>query len=641
MGLEETLENSPGAYQSIFENTGTAMVVVDEDMRIMLVNSELERMSGFSKRELEGGKLWTDFICAEDLERMKDYHRRRRSGEAEIPSSYTFRFLDKQNCVRDVSISVTLLPGTRRSIASIIDISGMKRVERELRESEHRYRALVEDMPALICRFRSDGVLTFVNRAYGLCFNRSADELLGDNFFKLIPGEERERVRSHFQSLTPASPLIAYEHKVIDRKGEMRWQQWTGRGIFSEAGELIEFQSLGQDITERRRAEQEKEKIQVRLQQTQRMEAVGRLTAGFAHDCNNILTVILGFSDILLSRIEPRHELRPALESIMGAAKRGEALTKKLLAFSRKQVLHPELLDVNALIGGMEEMLRRLVGADIELRIVKGGDLPAVNVDRVQLEQVIMNLAINARDAMPDGGRLRICTRTVRRDAGKAERPKSSGPQACVSITVSDTGTGMDKEILSRIFEPFYTTKEEGRGTGLGLSTAYGIVKQSGGFIQVKSSPGKGSTFRVNLPACPGGVAKREEELPDARQTACGETVLVAEDDESVLALLDNLLRKHGYAVLPARQGSEALAHLESHHGHIDLLIADLVMPGMNGRELAEKVKAVAPDTKVLYISGYQPDSIPVRELPGAERDYLPKPFSATTLLTRIRELLD
>jgi PAS domain S-box-containing protein len=288
MGSEKVFQDLPETYRVIFENTGTAMVVISEDMKIILANSELEKLIGYSKREVEEKRLWSDFVHCEDLARMKDYHRRRRCGDADVPSRYSFRMLDRQNQLKDISVNVAMLPGTSHSIASLIDISDLKRVERALRESEKRYRVLVEDMPALICRFHSDGTLTFVNQAYCRYFDRSAEELLGYNFFHFIPEEDQESVREHFLSLNRQRPMITYEHKVMDQRGEVRWQQWTDRAIFSEEGELVEFQSLGQDVTERKLAEEEKERLQVRLQQAQRMEAVGRLTAGFAHDCNNI-----------------------------------------------------------------------------------------------------------------------------------------------------------------------------------------------------------------------------------------------------------------------------------------------------------------------------------------------------------------
>jgi two-component system cell cycle sensor histidine kinase/response regulator CckA len=640
MGVDEAFRSSQGAYQAIFENTGTAMVVVGEDMKIMLVNSEMEKLTGYSKQELEDNKTWEDFISGEDLERMKDYHRRRRSGEPDTPSRYTFQSLDKQGHLKDVSISVTMLPGTSRTIASLIDISDLKRVERERRESEQRYRMLVEDLPALICRFRSDGTLIFANQNYCRSVDRSAGELMGASFFNFIPGEKQDNIRANFQSLTRRRPITTYERRITDPSGDVRWQEWTTRAIFDDQGELIEFQSLGQDITDRRRAEEEKEKVQAQLEQAQRMEAVGRLTAGFAHDCNNNLTVIIGFSDFLLNRISSRHELRGPVESIMGAAKRGAALTKQLLAFSRKQVLQPELRGINDLIMGTEEMMRRLLGEDIQMSIVGGEDLPLVYVDPVQMEQVIMNLVINARDAMPDGGKLLIETGTARHVAKESEHPEETVAGTCVTITVVDTGMGIAKETLPRIFEPFYTTKEAGKGTGLGLSMAYGIIKQSGGCIRVESSPGKGSRFTVVLPACREAAEPEWCGLQASEPLSGRETVLVVEDDEHVLNLMESLLRESGYTVLPAREGGEALTYLESHGGSIDLLVTDLVMPGMSGHDLSEKAKTANPNLKVLYVSGYPQDSSLIQELQRERKAFLSKPFGAGSFLKRIRELL-
>jgi len=385
------------------------------------------------------------------------------------------------------------------------------------------------------------------------------------------------------------------------------------------------------DITARRQLEDQ-------LRQVQKMEAVGRLAGGVAHDFNNILGVILGHSQILLSGMGPNDPRRPRVDQIMSASQRAAGLTRQLLAFSRRQVFETRVLDLNQTIESVIKMLGRLIGEDVTLSFRPGESLGRVRADPTQIEQVLMNLAVNARDAMPDGGRLVIETTTAAIDDDYVRVHGGAAPGRYLCIAVSDTGHGMSKDVQAHIFEPFFTTKEPGKGTGLGLSTVYGIVKQSEGFIYLYSEPGRGTTFKIYLPVV-GGEVEKPAEPPPARPGS--ETVLLVEDEEGLRELIDELLEESGYHVLAAENPTKAIEIAERHEGVIHLLLTDVVMPQMNGRELARRVKQRRPDVRVLYMSGYTEDTIANQGVLEAGSSLISKPFTQESLSRKLRELLD
>jgi signal transduction histidine kinase/CheY-like chemotaxis protein len=391
---------------------------------------------------------------------------------------------------------------------------------------------------------------------------------------------------------------------------------------------------LLQEINERKRAEEQ-------LRQAQKLEAVGRLAGGVAHDFNNQLFVINGYSELLLEHLQDNRALRPLVEEVKKAGERGAALTRKLLAFSRKQILEPKVVDLNAELADLEKVLRRLIGEDIELQVIQHDGLWPVRVDPGQLEQVVLNLAVNARDAMPRGGRLTIETANVELDNAYARSHAddvSAGAYALLSVT--DTGHGMDQETLSHIFEPFFTTKEVGKGTGLGLSTVHGIVKQSGGHIEVTSKIGQGTAFRIYLPRAE--AAPQEAQRPAAAEltASASETILLVEDEAPVRAFVRETLKRNGYRVLEARNGSEAIEIERCFRDKIDLMLTDVVMPQMSGRELADVLASKRPDMKVLYMSGYAEESVVHHGVLDDGITFLQKPCSVDTLLTKVRSVL-
>ena len=392
---------------------------------------------------------------------------------------------------------------------------------------------------------------------------------------------------------------------------------------------------------QRRAAEEALRKSEEQLRQSQKVEAIGRLAGGIAHDFNNLLTIITGYGDLLIGRLAAGAPMRREIEEINKAARRAATLTRQLLAFSRRQILEPKVLDLNSIVRETEKMLIRLIGEDVDLRIITAPGLGRVKADPGQLEQVIMNLAVNSRDAMPQGGMLTIETSDVDLDEAYAGTHVSVRPGHYVRMAVSDTGSGMDRDTMGQIFEPFFTTKGPGKGTGLGLSTVYGIVKQSGGNVWVYSEPGRGTAFKVYLPGVEQAaeLPVRDQQAPKALRG--WETILVAEDEVVLRELVGRILQANGYTVLAAADGAQAIEICGRHEGPIHLMVSDVVMPQMGGREAAERLAAVRPDMKVLYMSGYTSDAIVRHGILNPGTNFLQKPFTPDSLARKVREVLD
>jgi PAS domain S-box-containing protein len=466
--------------------------------------------------------------------------------------------------------------------------------------------------------------------------------------FEQVTGYRREEVVGHrwdefemwceppdrdeaVMRLVQGSALHNYEFRFCRKDGS------EGIGLLS--AELIEIDgrpcaiTSTVDITERLHLESQ-------LRQAQKLESVGRLAGSVAHDFNNLLTIINGYGRLLLEALQPSDRLYSYAEEVCKAGDHAVGLTRQLLAFGRKQILEPRLLDINTAVNDTGRMLRRLIGEDVELTTTLGSNAAMVMVDPDQLHQVIMNLAVNARDAMPDGGKLSIATENADLDESSLPTHPEAAPGKYVVLTVADSGSGMDEQTLQSAFEPFFTTKEHGKGTGLGLSTVYGIVRQSGGWIEVRSEVGKGSTFKVYIP--------RTEDHPVPIQTAAtakalhgDETVLVVEDQDAVRELTKTVLEAYGYHVLEAKNGDEAVAFVERHPAEIHLLLTDVIMPGMNGMDLSRQLRILRPKLKVLFTSGYPAEVIARRGVLERDVAYLPKPLSPETLAAKVREVLE
>ncbi|HXK95128.1 MAG TPA: cache domain-containing protein [bacterium] len=526
-----------------------------------------------------------------------------------------------------------------RNQSLIAEITERQRVEEALRASEKKYRELVQSANSIIMRMDVHGNITFFNEFAERFFGYEQEEILGLNVIGTVAPRTETAVHDlarMVQELRESPEEFAvHEHENMRRSGDPVWVTWTHKPIFDSQGDIVEILSIGTDVTERRHLVEQ-------LRQSQKMEAVGRLAGGVAHDFNNLLMAILGYCEILLLHIKPTDPYYGEIKEIQKAGERATALTRQLLAFSRKQVLQPKRTDLNTLIQNMEKMLLRLIGEDVELITQYEPSLGHVIADPGQLEQVVMNLVVNARDALPKGGTITIRTTNCVLDQNIRLHEEDIKAGSYVILSVRDTGCGMDRELLSKIFEPFFTTKERGKGTGLGLSTVYGIVKQSEGYITVESEVGKGTAFTVYLPRCEDVYELDEEEKPVIQSLRGTETILLVEDEESVRNLISRTLQQYGYNVVEASCSSEAFLQIcGPHEGSIDVLLLDVVMAEMSGRELAEHLTLLYPGLKVIFMSGYTDDAILHHGILEDEVNFLQKPITPENLVRKIREILD
>jgi two-component system, cell cycle sensor histidine kinase and response regulator CckA len=504
---EDSLKESEKRYRTIFESTATANIIIAEDTTILMANDNFANLCGYPKHELEGKMSWTVFIHPEDLQKMKTYHKIRRVNSGVAPSSYEFRFLNRQGDILYLFLSIALIPDSKESVASLVDLTGRKQLE-------------------------------------------------------------------------------------------------------------------------------------IQLTQAQKIESVGRLAGGVAHDFNNMLSVIIGNTEMAMNRIAPSEPLYKSLQEIMNAAMRSADLTRQLLAFARKQTISPKVLDLNDMVTGMLKMLQRLIGENIDLGWHPGHDLWKVKIDPSQVDQLLANLMVNARDAVEKAGTITIETTNTICDAAYCADLPECIPGDYVLLAVSDNGSGMEKETLANIFEPFFTTKKEGQGTGLGLATVYGIVKQNHGFINVYSEPGQSTTFRIYIPRCVDEDRGTHDDQQKIEIQGGHETILIVEDEETVLRLSKNMLEMLGYQVLTAGSKDQALHLFQEHRDHIDLLITDVVMPNINGKELSELILAMKPDLKCLFMSGYTADIIALQGVLDEGVKFISKPFSLKDLAAKVREVL-
>ncbi|MBU0514569.1 MAG: response regulator [Proteobacteria bacterium] len=505
------------------------------------------------------------------------------------------------------------------------------RAERELRRSQRQWAEIFQAIGHLTFILDLKHVVVHANRAAVESIGEPLDEIVGRRCFELLHGSDRPPENCPMEKLLAdgATETVAMEMEAL---GDVHLVACTP--VYDDAGRLAGVIHISTDITERRA-------LEAQLLQAQKMEAVGRLAGGVAHDFNNLLAVILGYSQLALEKIEAHDPWRQDLEEITRAGERAAALTRQLLTFSRRQVLEPKALDLNAVVKGTEKMLRRLIGEDVELVTVCEPDLGTATVDPGQLEQVIMNLAVNARDAMPRGGRLSIETANVFLDEPYARRHSevTSGPY--VMLAVSDTGVGMDEEVRSRIFEPFFTTKEKDQGTGLGLATVYGIIRQSGGHIYVYSEPDRGTTFKIYLPRTGAPEAAGDAVGEVVRDGRGSETVLVVEDDDLVRKMARRSMENYGYRVLEASNGGEAVLICEQNPGDIDLVLSDVVLPRMSGPQLIGRLRAMRPGLRVLYMYGYTDNAIVHHGVLDQGVNFISKPFSPQALAQKVRKILD
>ena len=625
-------EESRGLLAAIVESSGDAIIGQRLDGTILSWNKGAEDLYGYTVEEATGRNI--ELIVPEDrIEEMTEIYARVKKGE-QVPSYETFR-RRKHGEVIDVSIKASPImesSGRVTGISVIVrDISDRKRAER----ARARLALAVEHTAESVVITETDGTITYVNPSFEQITGYRREEVIGRNPRLLKSGKQCPALyQSMWATLKQGS---AWAGILINKRkdGTLYEAEAVISPVRDETGQVINYVAVERDVTHERHLEEQ-------LRQSQKMEAIGQLAGGIAHDFNNLLTIITGYGQLLLEDFDPDDPRRLKMSEINKAANRATVLTRQLLAFGRRQVLVSEVLDLNDVLRNMEKMLHRLISEDIELVIVQGEDLGRARTDRGQIEQVILNLVLNARDAMPQGGKLTLETSNVDLDGAYALVHPEITPGSYVTLEVSDNGCGISPEAQTRIFEPFFTTKEKGKGTGLGLSTVYGIVRQSEGYVSVSSEPGQGAAFRIYLPR-----VKEQVDLPAGpEETAEGsprgtETILLVEDEEAVRILVRNVLEALGYRVLVATRGDEAIALCEQFPAPIPLLLTDLVMPGMSGRELANHLRSLCPAMKRLYMSGYTDDTGLRHGSLGPEESFIGKPFTTQALARKVRNILD
>ncbi len=533
------------------------------------------------------------------------------------------------------------LKESQAATLSILEDLKAENQDRQVKEAELRKVTMaVEQAGEMVMIADIDGTIQYVNPAFTAVSGYSREEVVGQNSRLLKSGKQnREFYQELWGTITDGR---TWKGRLVNKgkDGTLYTEEASISPVRDASGRILNYVAVKRDITEFLRTEVEQAKLQVYFQQAQKLESVGRLAGGIAHDFNNMLSVILGYGEILFDKLHPGDPLRDDVKEIMKAGRRSAALTRQLLAFSRKQTLQPEVLDLNTVIRNTEKMLGRLIGEDIELKLALSDEINRVMADPGQIEQVIMNLSVNARDAMPRGGKLILETANVALDETYAKSHANVHPGKYVMLAVTDTGYGMDKETLTKIFEPFFTTKEMGKGTGLGLATVYGIVKQSGGNIWVYSEPGRGTTFKIYLPQTLAEQESKTGAVEKETPKGGGEHILVVEDEDSMRKLAETVLSRLGYKVSVAANGGEALLLMETKGLKPDLVITDVVMPYMSGKELVNRLQRNQPDLKVLYMSGYTDNAIVHHGVLDPGTAFIQKPFTIRGIAEKVQAVL-
>jgi two-component system cell cycle sensor histidine kinase/response regulator CckA len=644
--IEQALRREKERSQMYLEMAGVVLLAIDREGRVILANPKACDVLEAKEEQITGRDWFQHFIPEHRRAEIRRVFRELMDGSVQPVEYHENPVLTASGRERWIAWRNTLIRSAEGKVLGTFssgeDITERRAAEKALRESERKYRELAESLPQVVYEIDLRGELVYVNRNAYTLFGYSEQEFqAGLDAVQMICPEDRERAAADIAAALRGESLGGREYKAIKRDGTC-FPVLIHSSRVVRAGRVAGLRGIIIDLTQHKEAERALRESEERLRQSQKMEAVGRLAGGIAHDFNNLLTTMIGYSDLLLNDRNLADEARQEVEEIHASAKRAASLVNQLLAFSRKQVLHPQILDLNKLVSDTTRMLRRLIHENIHLATELDLGIGRVRADPVQLEQVIINLAINARDSMPLGGRLTIATAAAQLDESYYGYHPEVVPGDYLLLSVSDTGQGMDEETRKHLFEPFFTTKEPGKGTGLGLATVFGTVKQSNGYIYVDSEPGRGSTFKIYLPVARSVPEKRKAAPRPDRKRRTGEVILLVEDDQAVRNMTRRSLEAAGYRVLAANDGREALQVSESASSSpIHLLITDLVMPEMSGRELAESLKARSPGLKVLYISGYSESTAAGRSVERQDLVFLEKPYSPRTLAQKVAELLD
>jgi len=615
------------------ESTVDGMSILDDHGEHVYANSAFARLVGFSGPHEVLGKSWRQVYDPRDIALLEEHVRESVVKSGRWSGQIVLHHQD--DTTLPVEMTITIMPqgGT---VCVARDISDRLKAVRARDEAEIKYRLLVEQVAAIsyIAELGVNGQWFYVSPQIETILGYSPDEWLADscNWLSHVSPEDHHVVQTAEETSERGLPFQA-EYRIIRKDGKIVWVSDNAVVVRGSDSHPV-MEGLIVDITDRKLLENQ-------LQQSRRMEAVGRLAGGIAHDFNNLLTIIKGYAELALNRPGVPPERSSDIQQIGNAAERASTLIRQLLAFSRRQVLQPKSLDLNAIVESLDKLLSRLMGADIHMKTACSPNIGTVKADPAQIEQVIMNLVVNARDAMPSGGRLTIETANVDLDANYARDHVTVKPGPYVMLAVSDTGIGMDSDTQSHIFEPFYTTKGSGRGTGLGLSTVYGIVKQSGGYIWVYSEPGKGTSFKVYLPRVEESIVAPSAKTEESVNRWGTETILLVEDDAAVRELARTILAAQGYSVLVAESAAHAEQLAANGSREIHLLLTDVVMPGVSGRDLARRITSNHARTQVLFMSGYTDNVIAHGGVLETGVAFLQKPFTPRALAIKVREVLD
>ena len=639
LDAETALKKSEEKYRTIIENIQEGYYEMDLRGNFQFVNKSYERIFGYSREELLGNNYKKLVDKSEQETLFNVFNEVYKTGNPVQGFKWHYKKRDGKTIY--IEISISLIKDDKGSATGfrgfIRDITEKREAEVALKDEQERFRMLVEKSPFGIALIGYDGTYKYINPRFKEIFGYTLEDVpTGKEWFKRAFPDDNYREKAIKQWIFDLKGLKIGE--IRSAQFEIRCKDGSIkmvdiRTLTLEGGEHIVFY---EDITD-------KKKLEEQLLQSQKMEAIGRLAGGIAHDFNNILTAIIGNVDICKLNLSEGRSIIQNIDEIKRGAIRASELTRQLLAFSRKQPTNPVILNLNLVLKDMSKMIKRLIGEDIEVETFYQEGLWNVMADRAQLEQVIINIVINARDAMPKGGKLTLETENVFLDESYANRHDITlVPSQYVMLAITDTGTGMDEEVKEKIFEPFFTTKEKGKGTGLGLSTVYGIIKQNKGYIWVYSEPGKGTTFKVYLPRARDEEAGRKitDEIDTEEDIQGQETILVVEDDEAVLNLIKNVLERHGYSVIIAKNGVEAIDIFKRNKDDIDLLLTDVVMPGMNGKDLSDILVKMKQDLKTIYMSGYTSNAIVHHGIMKKDINFIQKPFTGQELLKEVKAAL-
>jgi two-component system cell cycle sensor histidine kinase/response regulator CckA len=634
---EDALRENEKKYRTILESIEEGYYETDIKGNFTFFNDSMCRISGYTRDELMDMNN-RDFLTPETAENIyKIFNKVYQTGK---PARIVGHELIKKDGSKiGIEASASLIRDSKDKPVGfrgiIRDVTEEKRIEAELIQTKNFLQNIFDSSPNGIATTDLHGNIIFISPRVKDILGYDQKELIGRKIYSLY-SNGKEDAKAIMKALTEKGELKSHKIIFIRKDGSLVDINVSASLLKNEKGETIGTLGIFSDITEQK-------KLEAQLQQAQKMEAIGTLAGGVAHDFNNILTTIIGNAQLMLMTVDKNESLHTEIEEIKTAGERAAALTSQLLAFSRKQIIQPKILDLNRLLAGIEKMLARLIGENIEILMISRPDLWQVEIDPNQMEQAIINLAVNAKDAMPNGGKLTIETANVRLSKKYfAERGiVETQPGPYVMVAVSDTGSGMDEETQKHIFEPFYSTKEKGKGTGLGLSTVYGIVKQNRGFVWVYSEPGQGSTFKIYLPRVKEDVKTDKREQPPVDNLVGTETVLIVEDDAPLRDFAKKALRQYGYRVLAAESGEAALRMSKEYEGPIDLVVTDVVMPTMDGKETIERLQPYHPHMKVIYMSGYTDNAIVHLGVLESGLNFLEKPFSSEVLARKVREMLD